>query len=289
MRSLCGARFKASNSLSNEYTPTIGTETLSNTALITGASSGIGEQFARLFAADGCNVVLLARREDRLEALANNLRSKFEIQANVIAADLSDISAPERIAGILAERGISVDALVNNAGFGHLGEFVAADPSRLLSMMTVNMLSLVQLTRLLLPAMIAQGRGRILNVGSLAGFLPGPHMAVYYASKAFVNSFSEALSVELRKTGVTVTLSCPGPTASEFGKIAGSDVRRLSAVRSMSAERVARQAYRAMKAGDVIAIPGFSNMLIYHSLRFLPRVVARRLTGLLNRATQGKS
>jgi len=111
-------------------------------------------------------------------------------------------------------------------------------------------------------------------------------MAVYYASKAFVNSFSEALAVELRKTGITVTVSCPGPTATEFGKIAGSDVRRLSAVRSMSAERVARQAYRAMKAGEVIAIPGFGNLLIYHVLRFLPRAVARRLTGLLNRATQ---
>ena len=262
---------------------------MSNTALITGASSGIGEQFARLFAADGWNVVLLARRQERLDVLATTLESKFGIKASVIVEDLSDVRAPERIAGVLNERGISVDALVNNAGFGHLGEFIGADPSMLQSMMTVNMLSLVQLTRLLLPTMVAKRHGQVLNVGSLAGYLPGPHMAVYYASKAFVNSFSEALAVELRATGVTVTVCCPGPTASEFGKIAGSDVRRLTAVRSMPAERVARHAYRAMKAGRVIAIPGFGNLLIYHALRCLPRAVARRLTGLLNRATQGKS
>ncbi len=262
---------------------------MSTTALITGASSGLGEQFAWLFAADGWNVVLLARRQDRLEALATALESKFGIQACVLTEDLSDAKAPERIAGTLSERGVRIDALINNAGFGNLGEFIDADPLTLQGMMVVNMFSLVQLTRLLLPPMVAERRGHILNVGSLAGYLPGPHMAVYYASKAFVNSFSEALAVELRATGVTVTVSCPGPTATEFGKIAGSDVRRLSAVRSMSAERVARQAYQAMKANDVIAIPGFSNLLIYHGLRFLPRALARRLTGLLNRATQGKS
>jgi short-subunit dehydrogenase len=262
---------------------------LRDTALITGASSGIGEQLARLFAADGCNVVLLARRRERLDALATSLKSKFRIEASVIAEDLSDAKAPERIVSILAQRGINIYALVNNAGFGHLGEFTGTDPAIVQSMMTVNMLSLAHLTRLLLPPMITQGRGRILNVGSLAGFLPGPHMAVYYASKAFVNSFSEALAVELRNTGVSVTVGCPGPTATEFGKVAGSDARRLSAVRAMSAERVARQAYRAMKAGYVIAIPGLGNLLIYHALRFLPRAVARRLTGLLNRATQGKA
>ncbi len=256
------------------------------TALISGASSGLGGQFARLFAADGWNLVLVARRLDRLDALSVELRERFGIECTPIAADLSKPETPTKIAEILRERHIDVDALVNNAGSGKLAAFMDTDPQVLLDMMMVNMQSLVHLTRLLLPSMIARKRSYILNVGSLAGYLPGPHMAVYYASKAFVNSFSEALAIELSGTGVNVTVSCPGPTATEFGKIAGSDVRRLAAARSMPAERVARQAYRALLSNRVIAIPGFGNLLIYYALRFIPRAIARRLTGLLNRATK---
>jgi len=259
---------------------------LSGTALITGASSGIGKQLARLFAADGWDLVLTARRESQLLLLAEQLSAQFKVECTVLPGDLADSTTPERLVRALAERQLRVTALVNNAGFGKLAAFVDTDPMLLLDMMTVNMRALVHLTRLLLPNMVAQGRGAVLNVGSLAGFLPGPHMAVYYASKAFVNSFSEGLSVELQGTGVTVTVSCPGPTATEFGEVAGSDTRRVTRSRSMPAEAVARNAYHAMKAGHVIAIPGRANHAVYHALRFIPRAILRRLTGLLNRATK---
>lgn len=257
-----------------------------DTALITGASSGLGEQLARLFAADGWNLVLVARRLDRLDALSAELEQRFGIECTPMAADLRDPQTPTKIAGLLQEKQVEISALVNNAGFGKLAAFLDTDPQVLLDMIVVNMQALVHLTHLLLPPMIERRRGYVLNVGSLAGYLPGPHMAVYYASKAFVNSFSEALAIELRGTGISVTVSCPGPTATEFGKVAGSDVRRLAAARSMPAERVARQAYRAMLSGRIIAIPGVTNRLIYYALRFIPRAIARRLTGLLNRATK---
>jgi uncharacterized protein len=256
------------------------------TALITGASSGLGEQFAHLFAKDGWNLVLTARRRDRLVDLSNLLRERFNVECTVIAGDLSYTLTPERIFNIVSERNIDVSALVNNAGVGKLAPFAETDAKMLLEMMTVNMQSLVHLTRLFLPGMIARRAGAILNMGSLAGFFPGPEMAVYYASKAFVNSFSEALAVELRGTGVTVTVSCPGPTATEFGAVAGSNARRVTKRPSMPAEVVARQAYRAMHAGSAIAIPGFTNHVVYYAVRFIPRALARRLTGFLNRATK---
>ncbi len=256
------------------------------TALITGASSGLGERFAHLFAEDGWDLVLTARRRDRLDRLSTDVRERFGVDCIVIPGDLGYTLTPERIFNAVCERNIELSALVNNAGFGKLAPFVEIESKTLLEMMTVNMQSLVQLSRLFLPGMIARKKGAILNVGSLAGFLPGPDMAVYYATKAFVNSFSEALAVELRGTGVTVTVSCPGPTESEFGAVAGSDARRVTKMRSMPAATVARQAYEAMLRGDVIAIPGFLNHVTYHALRFIPRAIARRLTGLLNRATK---
>lgn len=256
------------------------------TALITGASSGLGERFAHLFAEDGWNLVLTARRRDRLERLSTVLHERYNVDCTVIPGDLGYTLTPERLFNFLSERNIEISALVNNAGFGKLAPFVETESKTLLEMMTVNMQSLVHLTRLFLPGMIERKNGAILNVGSLAGFLPGPNMAVYYASKAFVNSFSEALAVELRGTGVTVTVSCPGPTESEFGAVAGSDARRVTRMRSMPANVVARQGYRAMLAGIVIAIPGVANRVVYYGLRFIPRAIARRLTGLLNRATK---
>ena len=256
------------------------------TALITGASSGLGEQFAQLFAKDGWNLVLCARRRDRLDQLSRVLHERFGVDCVVLASDLGDTQTPESIFNAVSERTIEISALVNNAGFGKLAPFVNTDTKTLLDMLTVNMQALVHLTRLFLPGMISRRKGAILNVGSLAGFLPGPHMAAYYASKAFVNSFSEALAVELEGTGVTVTVSCPGPTETEFGKVAGSDSRRVTKRRSMPPAVVAQQAYHAMQHGKVIAIPGFANQLVYHILRFIPRVITRRLTGRLNRMTK---
>src|ERR1700722_7947579 len=215
---------------------------MAKTALITGASAGLGLELAQLFAADKHDVVLVARRRDQLEALAT--------------PPAADPGAPQRIVDELQRRNIEVEFLVNNAGFGTTGPFVERDLSRELAMLQVNVASLVHLTGLLLPAMIARRSGRILNLGSTAGFQPGPFMAVYYASKAFVNSFTEALSVELRGTGVTATVSCPGATATEFGKVSGNDRSRLFEMRVMDAPRVAAHAYRAMMAGKPVAIPG---------------------------------
>lgn len=254
--------------------------------LVTGASAGIGRQLARLFAADGRDLILVARRRERLEQIAKQLQEEFRIAVTVLVDDLRDPRSPQRIAQMLEENGYEVDILVNNAGFGWLGPFAEATDSTVTDMMTVNMTALVQLTQLLLPPMIARGHGRILNIGSLAGFLPGPYMAVYYATKAFVNSFSQALAEELKGTGITVTVSCPGPTATEFGAVAGSDARKLAAARSMPAERVARHAYNALKNAVPVAVPGAQNRLALVLVRWLPRGLVRRIAARLNRAVK---
>jgi short-subunit dehydrogenase len=255
---------------------------MGKTALITGASAGLGAEFAWLFAADGHDVVLVARRKDKLEALAAEIKKKHGVSAHVIADDLGDHAAPERLAAELTKRGIDVEFLVNNAGFGTSGVFAELDPRRELEMVEVNVTTLVHLTRLLLPAMIARKSGRILNIGSTAGFQPGPFMAVYYASKAFVNSFTEALSRELQGTGVTATVSCPGATATEFSQVAGTDKSRLFQGGAMGAREVAAHAYRAMQRGDVIAIPGMKNKMGLQVLRLSPRSMVRNIAARLN-------
>jgi hypothetical protein len=186
---------------------------MSKTALVTGASAGLGTELAWLLAADGHDVVLVARRRDRLEALATEIRTKHRVEVHVLPEDLAQPGAATRLTRALGERGIAIDVLVNNAGFGGTGAFAERELERELEMIQVNIVALVELTHLLLPAMIAKKSGRVLNIGSTAGFVPGAFMAIYYASKAFVNSFTEALSVELEGTGVTATVSCPGATA----------------------------------------------------------------------------
>jgi uncharacterized protein len=255
---------------------------MAKTALITGASAGLGLELAQLFAADKHDVVLVARRRDQLEALATRLAAEQGVVARVIAADLADPGAPQRIVDELQRRNIEVEFLVNNAGFGTTGPFVERDLLRELAMLQVNVASLVHLTGLLLPAMIARRSGRILNLGSTAGFQPGPFMAVYYASKAFVNSFTEALSVELRGTGVTATVSCPGATATEFGKVSGNDRSRLFQLRVMPAPEVGAHAYRAMLAGQAVAIPGLRNKLLVQMLRLGSRGMIRNIAARLN-------
>jgi uncharacterized protein len=256
------------------------------TALVTGASAGLGEHLAWLFAADGHDVVLVARRRDKLEALAQEIERRHGVRATVLPQDLTDPGAPERIAKTLGDRGIAIEFLVNNAGFGTTGPFAESDLARELALVAVNVTALVHLTRLLLPAMVARKRGRILNLGSTAGFLPGPFMAGYYASKAFVNSFTQALWYELRGTGVTATLSCPGATETEFAAVAGNDKTRLFRAATMGAPEVAAHAYRAMMRGRPVAIPGLRNKVGMQLLRFAPRSIARSMAGSLNRAAR---
>lgn len=258
------------------------------TALITGASAGLGAELARLFAADGHDLVLVARRRDKLEAIGAELESKHGVKAIALADDLGDREAPARIGKELEKRGIAVEFLVNNAGFGSTGPFADLSVERELEMVQVNVMALVHLTRLLLPGMIARKSGRILNLGSTAGFVPGPFMADYYASKAFVNSFSQALWYELRGTGVTVTVSCPGATATEFSQVAGNDKSRLFQSGTMGATAVASHAYRAMMRGKRLAIPGLRNKLLIQSLRVSPASVLIGVTGALNRTPDTK-
>jgi uncharacterized protein len=261
------------------------TAPMGKTALVTGASSGLGSQFAWLFAGDGHDVVLVARRRDKLEGLASEITKKHGVRAVALAADLTDPASPERIATEIGGLGLEIEFLVNNAGFGSNGAFIELDAKRELEMVQVNVTALVHLTRLLLPAMVARRSGRILNLGSTAGFQPGPFMAVYYASKAFVNSFTEALAFELKGTGVTATVSCPGATVTEFAQVAGNDKSRLFRMGAMDARDVAAHAYRAMMRGEVMAIPGMKNKLGLQSLRIAPRSALRRVVARLNLTT----
>jgi short-subunit dehydrogenase len=252
-------------------------------ALVTGASAGLGAEFARLFAADGHDVALVARRRDKLEALAGQIEKMHGVRAVVLPEDLTDTAAPERIARELGRRDQPVEFLVNNAGFGTTGAFAQQDLVRELAMVQVNVAALVHLTRLMLPPMVMRKSGRILNIGSTAGFVPGPFMSGYYASKAFVNSFTEALWYEVRGTGVSVTLSCPRATATEFAQVAGDEKSRLFKRGVMRAPEVAVHAYRAMMQGKAMAIPGWQNKVSLQSLRFAPRSMVRSLAASMNR------
>jgi short-subunit dehydrogenase len=252
------------------------------TALITGASAGLGLELAQIFAADGHDLVLVARRRTELDALAARLTAEHGIAACVMAEDLADPGAPARILAELERRRIEVEFLVNNAGFGTRGAFAERELRRELEMVQVNVTTLVHLTGLLLPPMVARGHGRILNLGSTAGFQPGPFMAIYYATKAFVNSFSEALAFELAGTGVTATVSCPGATATEFSKVAGTDKSRLFKSGAMPAAEVAAHAYRAMMAGKTTAIPGVRNKFLLQIQRASPRSAVRGITARMN-------
>jgi uncharacterized protein len=238
-------------------------------ALVTGASAGIGVELARQLAPDH-DLVLTARRTDALEALAAQLRQAHGAVCHVVPADLADPRAPRHLFDTLTNAGITVGVLVNNAGFGDLGEFARADLAKLLSMIQVNVTALTELTGLFLPGMLARGRGAVLNVGSVAGFQPGPLMAVYYATKAYANSFSEALHSELRGTGVTVTVLCPGPVSTEFLDVAGAKSGG-SPGQPLTAADVAAAGLRAMRAGRRLVVPGWRNRLLLALERLLPR------------------
>ena len=246
------------------------------TALITGASSGIGLDLANLFAADGHDVVLVARSEGKLRELAKELETKNGIAARVVAADLSVPDAPALVAE--AVKDLEIDFLVNNAGFGVAGKFVETDLQAELEMIQVNVAALTHLTKLFLPAMVRRGRGRILNVASTAAFQPGPLMSVYYATKGYVLSFSEGIAEELSGTGVTVTALCPGPTATGFQNAADiNELRLLSVLKPMPSREVAEAGYKAMHSGKRVIVTGVMNKILAQSIRISPRALVTKL------------
>jgi uncharacterized protein len=247
------------------------------TVLITGASSGIGLELAKCFAADGCRLILVARNKEALEKLADELRLKNKIEAIVLTADLLLPEASGRVFQELSARKISVDVLVNNAGFGLHGAFAELSLKQQLEIIQLNVVALTELTGLFLPGIVQRKHGGILNVGSVAGFLPGPNMAVYYASKAFVLSFTEALAAELGETGIVVSAFCPGATETNFSQIARGQKVRKSETSKMSAEQAARFGYNAFREKQIVAIPGFKNRFLVFLIRTMPRSFIRRI------------
>jgi short-subunit dehydrogenase len=247
------------------------------TALITGASGGIGLELARLFAADGYDLVLIARSRDKLTRIGEELGAQFNVRERVIVKDLARAASPREIFAELEAAGVRVDALVNNAGFGSYGLFAEADERAQVEMLHVNVVALTHLTRLFLPRMIAHGSGRVLNVASTAAFQPGPLMAVYYATKAYVLSFSEAISNELAGTNVTVTALCPGPTETGFVAAAGMEKSKLFEANVMTARTVALAGYRGMREGKEIVIPGLRNSIMARAVGFAPRSLVTKI------------
>ena len=255
----------------------------SETVLITGASSGIGLELARRFAADRSNLILVARSEEKLHQLAAELRAADGVQVRVLPEDLAAADSPRRLFDALQDEGVAVDVLVNNAGFGACGSVADLPAEQLLDIIQVNVAALTHLTRLFLPGMIERRSGGILNVASLAAFQPGPYMAVYYATKAYVLSFTEALAEELLGTGVRVTCLCPGPTVTRFAAVADVEDKPLFRLGTASAKSVAETGYRGFRRGRLLIVTGLKNRLLATSVRFSPRSVVRKVVALLQK------
>jgi len=253
------------------------------TVLITGASSGIGTELARCFAESGSNLVLVARREDRLRELSKELSSRYGVKARILPKDLNLPAAGREIEDELRNSDIQVDVLVNNAGFGDRGAFVELGIELQRDMIQVNVGVVTELTRRFLPGMIERGKGGVMNVASAAAFQPGPLMSVYYATKAYVLHFSEGIAEELRGTGVSMTCLCPGPTVTGFGEEAHMEGTLLFRMGAMSAARVARAGYDGFRSGKVIVVPGFRNKLVAFSVRLSPRAMVRKIAKRLHR------
>jgi short-subunit dehydrogenase len=252
-------------------------------ALVTGASAGIGLALARRLASDGWDLALTARNEAALDAVAREVREKHGVRSLAAPADLADPAGPSRLQDELRRADFDVEFLVNNAGFGTWGPFGEQTLESQLAMLQVNVMALTDLTHRFLTAMRARGRGRILNVASTAAFQPGPDMAVYFASKAYVLHFSEALGHELRDTGISVTTLCPGPTETEFQDRAGMTDSRVGAnPLMMDAESVADAGYRKAMERRPIVVPGVANRVGSWLPRLMPRSLVRRATAFVN-------
>ncbi|HEV3307452.1 MAG TPA: SDR family oxidoreductase [Candidatus Sulfotelmatobacter sp.] len=247
-------------------------ESSTQTALITGASGGIGYELAKLFAKDHHNLVLVARSGDKLNQLAGELRGQFGVTVKTVALDLASAPGGKILFDLLEGEKLAIDVLVNNAGFGVFGEFAGMAEEEILGQVHLNVTALTLLTRLFLPGMLARRNGKIMNVASTAAFQPGPLMAVYYATKAYVLSFTEALANEVAGTGVIVSCFCPGATNTGFQRRAGMENSRLfKKIGAMSAEKVARDGYRGLMSGKTLVISGMQNWLVAESVRFAPR------------------
>jgi len=252
---------------------------ITKTTLITGASSGIGLELAKLFAEEKNELVLVARNKIKLEALKKELDKVTKV--TLIIADLSEKNSPEKIKEALDKNKIEVHTLINNAGFGDYGDFKDTELKRSEEMIQVNITSLTKLTRLFIQDIIKQN-GRIMNVASVAAFIPGPNMAVYYATKAYVLSFTEALAEELRNTNVKVSALCPGPTKTNFKKSANVGSDKMFRGNIPSARDAAEYGYRMLNKGKVVAIHGFANQTMMKAIKFLPR---RTVTKLVRKMT----
>jgi short-subunit dehydrogenase len=248
------------------------------TALVTGASMGIGVDLAECFARDGYDLILTARSADALNEVASRLSSAYGVKTTTIPLDLGAPGGGEKIAAEIAARGLEVDVVVNNAGYGVAGAFLGSDRREQLGMIDLNDRALVELTHIYWPRMLEKKRGGILNVASTASFQPGPLMAIYYASKAFVLSFSEALWKEAEGTGVRVSCLCPGPTESNFRERAGTGKTNLSqAGKWMASNEVARQGYEAWKANRRVCVTGTRNAVVASLVPFMPRGALLRI------------
>lgn len=254
-----------------------------NTVLITGASAGFGAEFAKAFAKRGDDLVLVARRADRLEALATALRAQYGNKTMVVSTDLTESGAVARLMVELQDNGVEITHLVNNAGFGLRGAFGQLDGPSQARMIDLNCRVLVELCHAVLPGMTRAGSGGILNVASTASFQPGPWMAVYYATKAFVLSFSEALHHELRDQRISVAALCPGPTRTEFFDVAEMHDTALARYMAGDPAKVVTDGMRALDRNKAVEISGLLNTAIAQSIRFTPRPIARRIAGSLQR------
>ncbi|HEX8841530.1 MAG TPA: SDR family oxidoreductase [Sphingomicrobium sp.] len=247
---------------------------MSKVALITGASAGLGVEFARQLSKRGYRLVLAARRKDRLEVLAKELGN-----ARAVGIDLSGHNAAAELMADMGQAGEEVDLLVNNAGFGLIGRFAKADSRRLREMIDLNVGALTDLCRAIAPAMIERGSGGIINVASTAAFQPGPKMAVYFATKAYVLSFTEALHEELKPHGIKVTCLCPGPTRTEFGEVAGFHGSGIFDRVAMEAPEVVEAGLNGLERNHAVVVPGFFNKTVAASTRFAPRPLVRKIAG----------
>lgn len=248
------------------------------TALITGASNGIGLELAKIHASKGGDLVLVARNKAKLDQLKTELESQYKVKVHTIGKDLSAPNAAKEVYDETSKQNMPIDYLINNAGFGDFGDFAQADLDKNLEMIRLNIMALTHLTHAILPLMQKTGKGHIMNVASTAAFMPGPGMAVYYASKAYVLSFSEALSRELKDSGVTISALCPGPTNTGFAKTSGLGNSPMNGfLPAATPARIAIAGYKAMKRGKTIEVPGFMNKLSISLPRFLPRFLIRNL------------
>lgn len=252
------------------------------TALITGASSGIGLEFAKLFAADGSDLVIVARREERLKEIAEELEAAHGVKVHVLAKDLSKPKAPEEIFSYVNKQKIQIDVLVNNAGFGKKEEFSKTDKDIHLEMVQVNITALTHLTKLFLTGILERGYGGILNVGSLAGFQPGPNLAVYFASKAYVLSFTEALAEEIENPNIKVSCFAPGPVRTEFGEKSKLDDSLLFKLSLMDSAPAVKAGYEGFRKGQIIVIPGIKQQVVPLLNRITPRFMLRKIAKRLN-------